>query len=153
MCSRLWPPSESCLAMLLLCCRVADTLGVRAWQQCMAFPLLPHHRANPVHYMASSARPPACLPTLCRSALEKVQPRAVSYEEQVSAIREQLSALYEAQVGAGGGIVECCSCHAQQRSAEGWSPGCMAGAARIDMQPRPAMSIPPLGSLRAPHAH
>lgn len=30
-------------------------------------------------------------------ALEKVQPRAVSYEEQVSAIREQLAALYEAQ--------------------------------------------------------
>ncbi|KAI3437752.1 hypothetical protein D9Q98_000200 [Chlorella vulgaris] len=30
-------------------------------------------------------------------ALEKVQPRAVSYEEQVSAIREQLSALYEQQ--------------------------------------------------------
>jgi hypothetical protein len=31
------------------------------------------------------------------SALEKVQPRAVSYEEQVSAVREQLAALYEGQ--------------------------------------------------------
>ncbi|PRW20786.1 COP9 signalosome complex subunit 4 [Chlorella sorokiniana] len=30
-------------------------------------------------------------------ALERVQPRAVSYEEQVSAIREQLAALYESQ--------------------------------------------------------
>lgn len=30
-------------------------------------------------------------------ALEKVQPRAVSYEEQVGAIREQLASLYEAQ--------------------------------------------------------
>ena len=38
-----------------------------------------------------------CPCPLCCSTLEKVQPRAVSYEEQVSAIREQLAALYEGQ--------------------------------------------------------
>lgn len=39
---------------------------------------------------------PARLP-FARSALEKAQPRAVSYGEQVAALREQLAALYEGQ--------------------------------------------------------
>lgn len=49
--------------------------------------------------MGSPPKPPAAPPSArsLRSALEKVQPRAVSYEEQVSAIREQLAALYEQQ--------------------------------------------------------
>jgi COP9 signalosome complex subunit 4 len=34
---------------------------------------------------------------LACSALERVQPRAVSYEEPAAAIREQLSALYQSQ--------------------------------------------------------
>lgn len=39
----------------------------------------------------------AALPLARCSALDKVQPRAVSYEEQVSAVREHLAALYEGQ--------------------------------------------------------
>lgn len=47
-------------------------------------------------------QPHSCLLPVDCSALDKVQPRAVSYEEQVAAIREQLAALYESQVlGAG----------------------------------------------------
>lgn len=42
------------------------------------------------------------------SALDKVQPRAVSYEEQVAAIREQLAALYESKVGALCGVMLRC---------------------------------------------
>lgn len=53
----------------------------------------PHGRALAP---SSPAHPPAWPRTAC-SALERVQPRAVSYEEQVTVMREQLSELYEAQ--------------------------------------------------------
>ena len=59
---------------------------------------------SPLHQQPSRFEVTAhahCFLPCSRSALDKVQPRAVSYEEQVSAIREQLAALYESQVGWG----------------------------------------------------
>ena len=53
-------------------------------------------------------QPHSCLLPVACSALDKVQPRAVSYEEQVAAIREQLAALYESQVGALCGVMLRC---------------------------------------------
>ena len=65
-------------------------------------PTAPHRclplRLPPPH--APCPHPPSLATTTLRfhhprSALDKVQPRAVSYEEQVGALREQLAALYE----------------------------------------------------------